>query len=95
VTVIEVARGADDVVVLEMATRERRIFLTEDRDFGQLVYATARPAPGVVLLRFPSSARANLPAWVVDVVARHGEKLEKHFVVLQPGVVRFAGGPRE
>jgi predicted nuclease of predicted toxin-antitoxin system len=95
IAVIEVAPGADDAVILEMAVRERRIFLTEDRDFGQLVYAAGKPAPGVVLLRFPSTARANLPARVVEVVASHGEKLEECFVVLQPGLIRFAGEPRE
>ena len=93
--VVEIAPGADDTAVLEMAVRENRIFLTEDRDFGQLVYAAAKPAPGVPLLRFPSSARANLPAQVADVIAHHGEKLRERFVVLQPGAIRFAGGPRD
>ena len=56
-----------------MAVRERRIFVTEDRDFGQLVYAAAKPASGVILLRFPSGARASLPAMVVDLAEKYGE----------------------
>ncbi len=47
----------------------RRIFVTEDRDFGPLVYAAAKPTPGVILMRFPSAARATLPAMIVEVVA--------------------------
>ena len=45
---------------MAMAVRERRIFMTEDRDFGQLVYAAAKPAPGVVLLRFLLRAHAPI-----------------------------------
>ena len=53
---IELVPGAADSTVFEMAEREGRIFVTEDRDFGQLVYAGANPAPGVILLRYPSRA---------------------------------------
>jgi predicted nuclease of predicted toxin-antitoxin system len=92
--VIEIAPGAEDVAVIEMAVREQRVFVTEDRDFGQLVYATAKLVSGVVLLRFPATARASLPAMVVDLVTKHGEKLAARFVVLEPGRIRFGGGPR-
>jgi predicted nuclease of predicted toxin-antitoxin system len=78
-----------------MAVREARIFVTEDRDFGQLVYAAAKSTCGVILLRFPSKARANLPAIVVKLVAEHGSKLAERFVVLQPGRIRFVVIPKE
>ncbi|MFL5071929.1 MAG: DUF5615 family PIN-like protein [Xanthobacteraceae bacterium] len=93
-TMIEVAPGAEDASVIGMAVRERRVFVTEDRDFGQLVYASATPTAGVILLRFPSTARAGLPAMVVDMVARCGERLGERFVVLEPGRVRFGGTSR-
>ena len=91
--VIDVASGAEDSSVIESAVRQQRIFVTEDRDFGQLVYAAGRPACGVILLRFPSSARAGLPEAVVNLVADHGEKLRERFVVVQPGRIRFGGSP--
>ena len=34
-----VAAGAEEDAVIEIARREGRIFLPEDRDFGQLVHA--------------------------------------------------------
>jgi predicted nuclease of predicted toxin-antitoxin system len=94
VAVVEAAPGAPDDAVINMALRARRIFVTEDRDFGQFVYAATKPTPGVILLRFPSNARATLPAMIVDLVAKHGEKLAERFVVLQPGRIRFGGNPR-
>jgi predicted nuclease of predicted toxin-antitoxin system len=93
--VIEVMSGADDDAIIELAARAGRIFVTEDRDFGQLVYAAARPTPGVILLRFPSSARGRLPATVVELVAEHGQKLAESFVVVQPGRIRFGLIPRD
>jgi hypothetical protein len=53
------------------------------------------PASGVIFLRYPSTARARLPAIVVDVVTDYAIKLAGRFVVLEPGRVRFGGGSRE
>jgi len=93
--IVEISPGAEDDVVVERATREGRIFVTEDRDFGQLVYAAAKPTQGVILLRFPSSARASLPAMVVEVATNYGEKLGERFTVVQPGRIRFGVIARE
>ena len=93
--VIELSPGGADNAVFDMAASEGRIFVTEDRDFGQLVYAGAMPARGVILLRYPSTARARLLATVVDVVTKYAEKLPGRFVVVEPGRVRFGGSPRE
>src|SRR5262245_40634473 len=77
--VADIAPGAEDDAILEFAAREARVFITEDRDFGRLVYAAAKIASGVIMLHFPSSARAQLPATVVQVVAEYGEKLAGRF----------------
>jgi predicted nuclease of predicted toxin-antitoxin system len=71
--VIEIAPGADDLVVIAMTLGENRILLTEDSDFGQLVYAAGKPNAGVILLRYPSTVRANLPAFITEIVAKHAE----------------------
>jgi predicted nuclease of predicted toxin-antitoxin system len=94
VAIIEAAPGAEDARVVDLAMRERRILITEDQDFGQLVYAGGKPTGGVILLRFVATARADLPALVVDVAARHGDMLAGRFVVIQPGRIRFGGSPR-
>jgi hypothetical protein len=62
-TVVEVAPGAEDATIIEMAVRERRVFVTEDRDFGQLVYASATPTSGVILLRFHRRHVPTCPQW--------------------------------
>ena len=49
---IESLRGATDDAILERAFTESRVLLTEDKDFGELVYRLRYPAYGVILLRF-------------------------------------------
>jgi predicted nuclease of predicted toxin-antitoxin system len=45
--VSEIAPGEPDSEVVRRAKDEKRILLTEDRDFGQLVFAGAQQASGV------------------------------------------------
>jgi len=77
-----------------MALDEGRILLTEDKDFGQLVYSSAQPSAGVVFFRFPARARAGLAKAAKDLVHQQGNRLTGRFVVVQPGRVRF-GAPQK
>lgn len=47
----ETAKSADDSVIIDLARDEARLLLTEDRDFGQLVFAAAKETAGVVYIR--------------------------------------------
>ena len=89
VAVAETARGATDERVISLALREHRILLTEDKDFGQLVFASAKASGGVMLIRFPASARDALPARILDVIRREGARLERSFAVVQPKRTRI------
>lgn len=91
--VAEVALGAADNVVLAIAQREQRVLLTEDKDFGQLVYAAGNAASGVIFIRYPASARSLLPQIVVDLVGREQDRLQGAFVVVQPSRIRISRSP--
>jgi predicted nuclease of predicted toxin-antitoxin system len=90
--VAELMSGADDAVVLDVAFREDRILLTEDKDFGQLAYAYSQQSSGVILIRYHAGARKFLPEAVVMLVSKPVADLSRSFVVLSPGRVRI-GGP--
>jgi uncharacterized protein DUF5615 len=80
--IAEISARATDEVVMELAIREGRVLLTEDKDFGQLVHANEAAAAGVFLLRFPARVRADLPGAVLKLVEERGEGLLGQFVVL-------------
>ena len=86
--VAEVARGAPDERVVALALEHKRILLTEDKDFGQLVRASGRQRIGVILMRFGAPERSKLPSSVLEVVSRLGARLPQAFVVVKPGRMR-------
>jgi predicted nuclease of predicted toxin-antitoxin system len=49
--VAEDAAGLPDPDVLKHAGEQRRLLLTEDKDFGDLVFRLRKAVPGVILLR--------------------------------------------
>ena len=81
-------RGADDRTVLDAALQEGRLVLTEDKDFGELVFAAGALAVGVLLLRHSSSARSHLSRKVVAFVHERQTELPGSFVVITPGRTR-------
>jgi len=93
VAVAELSRQAEDEGVIRLAIKEERILLTEDKDFGQLVYADRKTTRGILLLRFPATARSGLANAVLELVRRRGERLIGRFIVVQPGRIRIGGTP--
>jgi len=83
-----------DQDVMELALAENRILLTEDKDFGWLVFAARMDSPGVILIRFPVRARNSLAEAVLKLVNEYGLQLAGAFVVLQPGAARISFRPR-
>jgi predicted nuclease of predicted toxin-antitoxin system len=68
--VAELAPQASDDAVIELAHGAGMVLLTEDKDFGQLVYAELRQSAGVILIRFPALVRGALASSVVDILSR-------------------------
>ncbi len=91
--VAEITPRAADSDVIRLARKQKRILLTEDKDFGQLVYASGQKALGVVFLRFPVSARNIIANDMVILAEVQKEKLFGSFVVVQPGKIRISRMP--
>ena len=84
---------AEDSEVIRLAVRENRILLTEDKDFGRLVYSHGQETLGVIFLRFLTLARRRISRDVVNLVKQQGEKLAGSFVTVQPGRIRMSHVP--
>jgi predicted nuclease of predicted toxin-antitoxin system len=82
-----------DKELMGLALAEDRILLTEDKDFGWLVFAGRMDSPGVILIRFPASARSSLAESLLELVGEHASELPGAFVVLQPGSARISIRP--
>lgn len=86
----EVLQRSDDRDLIEQAHREGRILLTEDKDFGWLVYVSHADSAGVILIRFPGNARRMLAETIRRLIREEGARLPTAFVVVQPGQFRIS-----
>ena len=82
-----------DAEVIALASHERRILLTEDKDFGWLAFVAGAGSEGVILVRFPATVRSLLGHAITDLVASHGDTVTGSFTVVQPGHARITPWP--
>jgi predicted nuclease of predicted toxin-antitoxin system len=87
-SVAESSPSASDQQVLRNAIQEERILLTEDKDFGEWVFAHGEKVAGVILIRFPGNARMRLGEEILLLVNEYAIELKNCFVVLEPGRAR-------
>ena len=75
------ANALGDNEVLEIANREQRILLTNDRDFGELVFRSARNHAGVVLLRLRTRQLKSVEARMERLLGRYAQDITEFVVV--------------
>src|SRR3990170_1705455 len=82
VRVSEVDPTMRDADVLGLAREERRILVTHDKDFGELVYVRGQIATGVMLLRLSTGDPKGIGETAVSVIDTIGSRLEGSFAVV-------------
>jgi predicted nuclease of predicted toxin-antitoxin system len=87
----DVAPRATDTEVMARPYSEDRILLTEDKDFGDLVFRQARPVPGIVFLRINSARRSLKATRLRAAIDRFGETLFGRYMVIEEA--RFRSRP--
>ena len=86
--VAEAASGLRDADVVALALREKRLLLTEDKDFGDLVFRRERMVPGVVLIRIGSETAVLKMTRLALAIERYGEGLFGRYTVIEEGRFR-------
>jgi predicted nuclease of predicted toxin-antitoxin system len=75
--------GLLDEDVLEMAHQEHRILITNDRDFGDLIFHQGLPHSGIILFRLaPNDANIHLRKVRLQYVLTHYADRLHHFIVV-------------
>jgi predicted nuclease of predicted toxin-antitoxin system len=87
--ILETNRGADDEHVLAIANSEHRILLTQDKDFGELVFRLRYTHYGVILIRPEGFAPALKAQIVLNAMSTHKEELINSFTVIQSNAIRI------
>jgi len=85
---------ADDAELLRLAQVQGYVFVTRDRDYGNLVFVQSLGA-GVIYLRMLPSTQTAVHKQLIRVLDSYSEtELRGAFVVVEPGGYRFRRLPR-
>jgi predicted nuclease of predicted toxin-antitoxin system len=90
----EVAPAASDADVMMRARIEGCILLTEDKDFGDLVFRRGESVPGVVVLRIDSTLRDLKAVRLEAAISRFAEKLLGRYTIIEAARFRARPLPR-
>jgi predicted nuclease of predicted toxin-antitoxin system len=91
VDIAAVAPSITDTAVSRLARDQNRLLLTEDKDFGELVFRLAMPVPGLVLIRIAPELRSRKPGRLRMAIEVYGNALFGRYTVIEPG--RFRSRP--
>ena len=89
-SVFDEARGITDDEVLAKAFSENWILITNDKDFGEMVFRERREHRGVVFLRLDDERAAKKIEVLRRLLESYAERLPEEFVVATETKVRFA-----
>jgi predicted nuclease of predicted toxin-antitoxin system len=81
--------GISDLDVIKYASRENRIILTYDKDFGELVVKdNLCPSAGIILFRLPMESPAVIAKYILDILKSRTD-WKGHFSVIEEKRIRM------
>jgi predicted nuclease of predicted toxin-antitoxin system len=89
-SVYDQSPGATDDDLLSLAFRDNWILITNDRDFGELIFRENRPHRGVIFLRLDDERTANKIRVIDLLLASYEAVIPNRFVVVTETQVRLA-----
>ncbi|CAN5770343.1 hypothetical protein BH24ACI3_BH24ACI3_16610 [soil metagenome] len=88
-SVFDEAQAASDDEILAKAFGENWILITNDKDFGEMIFRERRQHLGVIFLRLADERSANKIAVLRKVLGSHSGRLEKRFVTATETRIRI------
>ena len=89
VYIAESSPSIPDAEVLREANERGAVLMTDDKDFGELVFRLGLLSTGVLLLRLHGCSPDERRRLVLGTLADHGSELPGHFAVLTPTKLRI------
>ncbi|MCK4762239.1 MAG: DUF5615 family PIN-like protein [Candidatus Aminicenantes bacterium] len=85
--------GISDQKVLRLSVKFHSILITEDRDFGEWIFAYQEKAVGVIYLRYNNEELEEIIHALKHVLAEKRHSLYGKFVVITPKKIRLRDIP--
>ncbi|MGR3319962.1 MAG: DUF5615 family PIN-like protein [Candidatus Anammoxibacter sp.] len=82
-------RKLADKDLLNLDNKEKRILITNDRDFGELIFLQKKLSKGLILIRVKGQQTQTKVMLIKKLFKRFSDKLPRHFVVITKKKMRF------
>jgi predicted nuclease of predicted toxin-antitoxin system len=82
-------RALIDVDILTLANSEKRILITNDKDFGELIFLQKKLSTGIILMRMRGQETARKITVFKKLLQTHHDKLMGSFVIITDKKVRI------
>lgn len=79
----------EDMEILRIARKENRILLTNDKDFGEIVFRQRLIPAGIILFRIKGQNVGEKIKSLKKLLTFYKDKIARHFVVVTKGKIRF------
>ncbi len=89
ISILEEYRSVSDKIVLDIARENDAILLTEDKDFGEWIFAYHEKGVGVILLRYKPVALKPIIKSLFSVLQSYGDSLARKFTVITVKKIRI------
>ena len=89
IAVRDIMPGAEDTRVLKLASEENWILLTNDNDFGTMVFHQKAETRGVILMRFSEESSVRKIEALDHLLKHHKNKLADHFTVITENQIKI------
>ena len=78
-----------DQEIVRLAALEKRIIITMDKDFGELVYHSGMDHSGILLLRLEDATGSEKQQVIAKILTKYADNMENNFCVYQNKKFRF------
>lgn len=87
--VVDIDKKMADYNVCEIANTEQRVLITNDKDFGEIVFFQKRISSGIILLRIKGGDASEKILLLEKLLDYYCDKIINHFVVITKEKFRF------
>lgn len=89
VSVLEDYKGVSDKEVLRIAKNKGALLITEDKDFGEWVFAHKEKSVGIVFLRYKPVELKKIQDTLINILLKYSDSLYKKFAVIKVNKTRI------
>jgi predicted nuclease of predicted toxin-antitoxin system len=82
-------QSMSDQEIIRLAALEKRIVITMDKDFGELVYHSGMDHCGILLLRLEDATGSEKQQVIAKILAKYADNMKNNFCVYQNKKFRF------